>query len=116
MTVFGSDHFEERFAHLLDFWWGCSDNHTVISSGRTRCDWITNAHYFYNAEAARSEGIESIIVAESWDFFSETAGDLIDGFAFGESGLLTINGDGELRGNGGVWVVDHVLRCERDLP
>jgi hypothetical protein len=30
--------------------------------------------------------------------------------------LLTINGDGELRGNGGVWVVDHVLRCERDLP
>jgi hypothetical protein len=30
--------------------------------------------------------------------------------------LLTINGDGELRGNGGVWVVDHVLRFERDLP
>jgi len=36
---------------------------------------------------------------------------LVDGFAFGESGLLTINGDGEMRGNDGAWVVNYVLGC-----
>jgi hypothetical protein len=109
LTIFGSDHFEERFAHLLDFGWGGFNDHPVIGFGGAGRDGITDAFDFYNTKAAGSESIKAIVVAESRDVLSETSGDLVDGFAFNKSGVLTINGDGELRGDGGGWVVDHVL-------
>jgi hypothetical protein len=111
LTIFGSDHFAERFAHLLDFGLGGFNDHSIIGFGRTGRDGITDAFDLYNAKPVGSESIEPIIVAECRNVFSETAGDLVDGFAFGESGLLTINGDGKLRGDGGAWVVDYVLGC-----
>ena len=106
--VFGGDHFEERFAHFLDFGRGGFDDHAVVGlSGATR-DGIADAFDFHDAEAAAAEGIEAVIVAECGDVFFKTGGDLVDRFAFGEGGDLAIDGDGELRGDGGGGVVDHV--------
>ena len=107
LAIFGGDHFEERFAHFLDLGWGRFNDHAVVGFGGAGGDGVADAFDFDDAEAAASEGVEAVIVAKGGNVLLETLGNLVDGFAGFESRLLAIDGDGEQRDNGGVWVVDH---------
>lgn len=109
LAVFGSDHFEERLTHFLDLGRGCFDDHAIVGLRGAGGDGVSDALDFDDAEAAAAEGIKTVIVAEGGDVFFEAGGDLIDGLALGEGGLLAIDGDGELGGDGGGGVVDHLV-------
>ncbi len=108
LAVFGSDHFEERLAHLLDVGWRGFDDHAVVGPGGARGDGVADAFDLDDAETAAAEGVEPVIVTEGGDVFLETFGNLIDRFALSESGLLAIDGDGKRCRDGGIGVVDHV--------
>jgi hypothetical protein len=112
LAVFGGDHFEERLAHLLDLGRGGFDDHAVVGFGGARGDGIADAFDLDDAEAAAAEGLEPIIVAESGDVLFEAGRNLVDRFTFSEGGLLAIDGDGELGGDGGGGVVDHGVARE----
>lgn len=107
LAIFGGDQFEKGLTHLLDVGWGGFNDHAVVGFGGARGDGVADAFDFDDAEAAASEGVEPVIVAKGGDVFLETFGNLVDGFTGFEGRLLAIDGDGELRDNGGVWVVDH---------
>lgn len=110
LAVFRGDHFEERLAHLLDVGRVSFDDHAIVRLRSAGGNGIADAFHFDNAETAAAEGIEPVIIAESGDVFLETLGDLVDRFALGERGLLAIDGDGELRGDDGIGIVDHAGR------
>lgn len=110
LAVFRGDHFEERLAHLFDVGRGGLDDHAIVRLSSAGGNGIADAFHFDNAEAAAAEGIEPVIIAESGDVFFEALGDLVDRFALGERGLVAIDGDGELCGDGGIGIVDHADR------
>jgi len=107
LAVFGSHHFEKCFAVFLDFWRSGFDDHSVRGFGGARGNWVADSFDLDDTETATAEGVETVVIAESGDVFFETFGDFVNGFALCEGGGLPIDGDGELGGDGGIWVVDH---------
>lgn len=83
-------------------------DHAIVGLGGAGGDGVADALNLDDAESAAAEGIEPVIVAESGNVLLETFGNLIDGFALGESGLLAIDSDSKLSGDGGSGIVDHL--------
>ncbi len=86
---------------------GGFDDHAIGGFGGAGGDGVADAFDLDDTESAAAEGVEAVIVAKSGDVFLETFGNLVNGFTGFEGRLSAIDGDGELRDNGGVWVVDH---------